>query len=413
MPDRPVAARRRALFALALLASLVLALLAGCGGSEGSSSSSSSSSSGGSGGSPQGDDAPPEVLWPLFGRTTERTRAIREAPTPPYHFLWQFYARQLVEFSPVVDDESLYVLNKSGGLYAVDIDTGKPRWDQKLSSDVTGPALSGDTVFVTELDGRVSALDRADGRLRWRHEDPSGIQSSPLVADGSVLYGTDSGEVVALDDSSGKQAWRAQLDAPVKASPSFSDGVVYVGDYRGTMYALDAKSGELRWKLETGKGGFYSSPAIASGRVFEARDDGTVVAASLDGKLDWSVDTKSPIYGSPSITTVDGLGETVYIGNYAGKLLALDAKTGKQRWSYDVGGQIPGSPTIVGDAVFTSSFDTKKTTGLDLETGRKIFSWGSAGYDPVISDGEKAFLTGFQTVWAFEAKSASKAGSGG
>ena len=32
------------------------------------------------------------------------------------------------------------------------------------------------------------------------------------------------------------------------------------------------------------------------------------------------------------------------------------------------------------------------------------FRWGSAGYTPVISDGERVFLTGFQTVWAFDAK---------
>ena len=389
----------RALASPAILAAAILA--AGCGGSSSSSSSEST------GASATRSAAAEEVLWPLFGRDAERTRAIRQAPSPPYHYLWEFFARQLVEFSPVLDGDSLYVLNKSGGLYAVDIETGKPRWNSKLSADVTGPALADGAVYVTELDGNVSALDTTDGGLRWRQRDSSGIQSSPLVVGGRVIYGTDSGEVVARSDSSGKQLWRAQLDAPVKASPSLHGGVVYVGDYRGTMYALDESSGEVRWKLDTGSGGFYSSPAIAFGRVYEARDDGTVVAARLDGKLDWSLDTKAPIYGSPSITDVDGLGETLYIGNYAGKLLALDATSGKQHWSYDVGGQIPGSPVIVGDAVFTSSFDTKKTTGLDLETGKKVFTWGSAGYDPVVSDGEKAFLTGFQTVWAFDAKSAS------
>ena len=98
------------------------------------------------------------------------------------------------------------------------------------------------------------------------------------------------------------------------------------------------------------------------------------------------------------------MGETVYIGSYDHNLYALDAKTGKQQWKYDVGGQIPGSPTVVGKTVYTSSFKTKKTTGLNAATGKKTFTWGSAGYDPVISDGRSAFLTGFQTIWGFDAK---------
>ena len=65
---------------------------------------------------------------------------------------------------------------------------------------------------------------------------------------------------------------------------------------------------------------------------------------------------------------------------------------------------MPGTPTVVGKTVYTSSFQTKKTLGIDAKTGKKVFEWGSAGFTPVISDGERVFLTGFQTVWAFDAK---------
>jgi hypothetical protein len=102
------------------------------------------------------------------------------------------------------------------------------------------------------------------------------------------------------------------------------------------------------------------------------------------------------------VANVAGAGPTVFIGSYDKKLYALDANTGKQRWSYDVGGQIPGSPTVMGTTVYTSSFDTSKTIGLDSRTGKPIWDWGSAGYEPMISDGRYAFLVGYQTIWAFE-----------
>jgi outer membrane protein assembly factor BamB len=139
--------------------------------------------------------------------------------------------------------------------------------------------------------------------------------------------------------------------------------------------------------------------------VFEARDDGTVYALDQKtGKLDWHFVTSNAIYSSPAAAQVPGTPASIYVGSYNHSLYALDAETGKKRWSFDVGGQVPGTPTVVGRTVYTSSFETKKTTGLDARTGKPVFHWGSAGYTPMISDGERVFLTGFQTVWAFDAK---------
>jgi outer membrane protein assembly factor BamB len=139
--------------------------------------------------------------------------------------------------------------------------------------------------------------------------------------------------------------------------------------------------------------------------VFEARDDGTVYALDqTTGKLDWHFATSNAIYSSPAAAQVPGTPASVYVGSYNHNLYAIDAETGRERWRYDVGGEVPGTPTVVGKTVYTSSFQTKRTVGLDTDTGKPVFRWGSAGYTPVISDGERVFLTGFQTVWAFDAK---------
>jgi outer membrane protein assembly factor BamB len=101
---------------------------------------------------------------------------------------------------------------------------------------------------------------------------------------------------------------------------------------------------------------------------------------------------------------VPGTSPTVYVGSYDHQLYALDASSGKKRWVFNVGGVVPGTPTVVGKTVYTSSFQSKKTFGVDAATGKQVFEWGSAGFTPVISDGERVFLTGFQTIWAFDAK---------
>jgi hypothetical protein len=53
------------------------------------------------------------------------------------------------------------------------------------------------------------------------------------------------------------------------------------------------------------------------------------------------------------------------------------------------------------NTVYTSSFSANKTVGLDASSGKPTWEWDTAGYEPMVSDGRYAFLTGYQTIWAF------------
>lgn len=399
------AMRLRGFFLLSVLA--FSAVLAGCDGSD-SSSTSGANPAGVSGGG-----ASEDVDWPYFGRIEERTHYIADAPDPPFHRRWEFFAGQLLEFPPAIQDGSLFIANKTGEVYVVDIKTGKSVRKFNLGDDVTGPAYSDGTLYIAQTNGNLTALEPKTGKTRWTFKSDSELESSPLVADGTVYLGSDDGHFYALDARTGKVNWRVELGNDVKASPSIHDGTLYVGDYEGVVYALDASSGDKKWSTDTtaiapkGAGGFYSSPSIAFGNVYEARNDGTVYALDAStGRLDWQFATSNSIYASPAAADVPGTKPSVYVGSYNHQLYALNAATGQKRWRYDVGGVIPGTPTVVGKTVYTSSFQTKKTVGIDANSGKKVFEWGSAGFTPVISDGENVFLTGFQTIWAFDAKDA-------
>ena len=398
-----------------LLAALLVATvpaLAACGGSSspqpGGASGPAATTAAGSQSKPSGPSA---VDWPFFGRIPERTQYIARAPDPPFKFRWQFYAKQLIEFPPSIAGPVMYVVNKTGELYAVRIADAKVLWKRNLGRDITGPALFRDTLYVGQYDGDFVALDARDGSRRWSFDPPGHLESSPLVVDGAVYFGDDSGVLWALDAASGKVRWHVDLGPEIKASPSYHDGVVYVGDYSGGIHAVSARNGRRVWDFQApGDAGFYSSPAIAFGHVYEANTSGTLFALNPGGSRDWSYQAGDAVYGSPAVGAVEGLGPTVYVGSYDHRLYALDARSGARRWSHDVGGEIPGSPTLIGNTVYTSSFETSKTTGLDARTGKPVFSWGSAGYEPMTSDGKRLFLTGFQTVWSFRGQAAGSPG---
>ncbi|HWT89740.1 MAG TPA: PQQ-binding-like beta-propeller repeat protein, partial [Solirubrobacterales bacterium] len=196
--------------------------------------------------------------------------------------------------------------------------------------------------------------------------------------------------------------WKFNAPGAVKASPSYHDGKVFAADYESSMFALDAETGKLVWRSDTskvppyGSGGFFSSPAVAFGRVYAARDDGTVYAFDeKTGKVAWSFDTGGQVYGSPALARVPGTPPTVYIGSENGRFFALDARTGKVRWRHDFGGPIPGTATVIGHTVYTSSFETKETIGFDVHTHKRTFHMKESGYTPMVSDGDRLYLVGY------------------
>ncbi len=134
-------------------------------------------------------------------------------------------------------------------------------------------------------------------------------------------------------------------------------------------------------------------------------DDGTVYALDeRTGKISWYFQTKDFMYGSPALAQVPETPPTLYIGSYDDHLYALDARTGIERWRYDVGGPIPGTATVIGNTVYTSSFKTRKSVGIDVHTHRKTFELKQAGYTPVVSDGQRLFLIGYFELVGLEPK---------
>ena len=80
-------------------------------------------------------------------------------------------------------------------------------------------------------------------------------------------------------------------------------------------------------------------------------------------------------------TLVPPTGGTIYIGGISdGKLYALDANTGNIKWTFQTGGAITNSPTIVGNLVIFGSND-RNLYAVNTNTGLMYwrFSTGSSG----------------------------------
>jgi outer membrane protein assembly factor BamB len=117
-----------------------------------------------------------------------------------------------------VDEEQMYVSTSSGELVALKRRSGVEVWRNESLKfrHLSAPAVVGDYVVVTDLDGYVHWFDRATGTIAGRAKDAGDRVTNPLLAVDNTLY--------LINDSGNISALRAQPITPravkTKAPPA-------------------------------------------------------------------------------------------------------------------------------------------------------------------------------------------------
>jgi outer membrane protein assembly factor BamB len=311
---------------------------------------------------------------------------------------WKFKTNGRVISSPVVVGDAVYVGSTDGNLYAINRADGALRWKFTTRGAVnSSPAFANGVVYVNSVDGKFYAVDAATGTEKWsfktggeRRFTAPGIHgrtpstemmpdvfdvflSSPVIANGSVYFGSGDGNVYALDAAGGALEWKFKTGDVVHASPAVSNGVVFVGSWDRNMYALNAATGKEVWRFQTGNDtviynqiGIASSAAVAGGVVYFGCRDGHFYAVDQrTGKQRWVVDNKGGwVIASPAVAN-----GVVYFPTSDGRRFkAVDASTGAIKFNVENKAISFSSPAIVGGAVYFGSSDGWLHV-LDVATG--------------------------------------------
>jgi outer membrane protein assembly factor BamB len=228
-----------------------------------------------------------------------------------------------------------------------------------FGSFASTPLVVGSTVFLQDLSSSVHALDLGTGRPRWEYvvQAPNDGPNGLSYANGLILGATDT-RAFALDARTGKKLWERKLtnsrEQFIDIAPLAARGLVFTSTIgvpptgRGALYALDQRTGRIQWRFETvrdpwlfpsaGGGGAWYPPSLAP-----------------DGRLYWGISNPGP-WGGSKLRPNGGM----YPGSvpYTDALVALAAGTGKLLWydqvtKHDVRDyDFEASPIVVGDTVF-------------------------------------------------------------
>lgn len=250
------------------------------------------------------------------------------------------------------------------------------------------PVVAGGRVFTMDARATVTATSTGGGTL-WSANvtppsDPEAEGSGGGLAfgDGRLFVTTVFGELLALDPATGAVLWRQRLGAPITGAPTVQGGIVYVVARDSSAWALDAADGKLRWQLlgapATAGMIVAASPATTDRLVLLPLASGELLGAlRLGGVQTWSNFVKGQRVGR-AFTLVSGLGAdpviagaTTYVGNLAGRTVALETETGQNIWTARDGAQ--SMISVAGGSVFLVN-DEANLVRLNASTGERIWS---------------------------------------
>lgn len=199
-------------------------------------------------------------------------------------------------------------------------------------------------------------------------------------------------------------AWSVELDTDrgQEATPIIVDGVLYTTTAWSKVIAIDALTGKVKWRFDPEVPGptayvgccdvVNRGAAYHDGKLFFGTLDGRLIALDADtGKQLWSVltvDNSKPytITGAPRIA-----GNKVIIGNggadlgVRGYVTAYDTQTGKKAWRFYT---VPGDPAAGADG--EASDAALSSLAKPTWFGDKYWTFGGGGtvWDAIVYDEE-------------------------
>lgn len=240
----------------------------------------------------------------------------------------------LVDFSPQARVKELW---------RVDTGTGPKKDYVQLT-----PLIQGKTIVAADAYGRIGAWSLADGRSVWKSNVKAEITGAVGGGDGVIVVGTKKGKVIALHADDGKPAWKADVTSEILAPPAVGSGVVVIQSVDGRLFGMTSHDGQRLWVFDqltepalTLRG--TSTPLVYRDIVLTGFANGKVVALTLkEGKSLWQLTVSLPrgrneierlvdVDASPLL--INGI---LFAVSYQGKIVAVDARTGKTLWGRGV-----------------------------------------------------------------------------
>jgi outer membrane protein assembly factor BamB len=277
------------------------------------------------------------------------------------HQLWHTRTKAQLSGATALGNGLVVVGSSAGDVIALDAAKGSVRWRVRVNGEIlSAPAVGTRAVVLRTVDGKLRALSVGDGRELWQQEQQvprlslRGV-AQPTLAGDLVICGFDNGKVIAVNSADGTIAWetpvapsrgRTELErlVDIDSAVKISNQDVYVVGFQGKVAMLALETGQVWWSHEASS---YRSLGIDAENLYMVSADGQVTALlQRTGTEMWH--QKGLLHRGLSAPAVSD--NAVVVGDFKGYVHWLDKSTGALAARVSTGKfRISNAPIVVGN----------------------------------------------------------------
>ena len=276
-----------------------------------------------------------------------------------------------------VDRNTLFATTGFGGVFAIDTNTGKPKWRKILESPIRiAPTVTDNMLLIQTVDNHIYALNKYNGQELWTfavaHEDTvmvGGASPAYDKEDNVVIAGFSNGEIVVLNATVGTPLWSSMLISRDKAKstteintigsyPIVENGLIYAISNTDYLAALDMRTGDKMWEKEIGS---MQNMLSVGSHLFVISNKNILYAVNKDsGEITWATDIKeyfdeeernANVYAGAPIM----INSSILLAFSNGKILKIDASSGLVKAKTNLGMDISNGIIAVKESVVAVS----------------------------------------------------------
>jgi outer membrane protein assembly factor BamB len=152
-----------------------------------------------------------------------------------------------IDADAVIDNGQVFAIGQGGRMVALELNTGQRMWELNIAG-ISTPWVAGDWVFVATDDGKLIAVARNSGKVRWINQLPRFQREKskrgqityrgPVLAGGRLILAGSNGALINLDPVTGNFQSQTTLGVPVSQRPVVANSTLYVLDDKGNLHAF-------------------------------------------------------------------------------------------------------------------------------------------------------------------------------
>ena len=269
---------------------------------------------------------------------------------------------QPIEDALAVDNRYIYVGTNRGYLFKIDKNTGKVVKKRNFPFPILAQIyIKGNKLYFVDENDVVYCLDKDTFSTVWKYThgefnvlDVRGV-SGICFGDDGLYVGFDDGSVDKISYK-GDLIWEVQVGkgsmfVDSDTTPILNGNEVYVTSVKGYTEGVNAENGEVLWKREIST---YSNMQSNIFGLFLADNEGNVYCLdNSNGETIWKV----KLTNKGNVYAIKLVGSVIYAMTENGKLVALDALTGKIMDILDIDELFSCKMTVCCDKLFVITRD--------------------------------------------------------